>query len=73
MQQTPTVRIYQRTVKEATIKSRPGSVGQIPTESEPDPAGGIPGYYGGAVDSVIQRTIKFLRAIPTYASHGREP
>jgi peptide/nickel transport system permease protein len=27
--------------------------------------GGISGYYGGAVDSLIQRAIEFLRSIPT--------
>jgi peptide/nickel transport system permease protein len=27
--------------------------------------GGISGYYGGAVDSVIQRLIEFIRSIPT--------
>lgn len=27
--------------------------------------GGISGYYGGALDNLIQRTIEFLRAIPT--------
>jgi peptide/nickel transport system permease protein len=27
--------------------------------------GGVSGYYGGAVDNVVQRTIEFLRAIPT--------
>ena len=27
--------------------------------------GGISGYYGGAIDNLIQRTIEFLRAIPT--------
>lgn len=27
--------------------------------------GGISGYYGGAVDNIVQRTIEFLRAIPT--------
>jgi peptide/nickel transport system permease protein len=27
--------------------------------------GGISGYYGGAIDEVIQRTIEFLRSIPT--------
>jgi peptide/nickel transport system permease protein len=27
--------------------------------------GGISGYYGGAIDSLIQRTIEFLRSIPT--------
>jgi peptide/nickel transport system permease protein len=27
--------------------------------------GGISGYYGGAVDSLIQRVIEFLRSIPT--------
>jgi peptide/nickel transport system permease protein len=27
--------------------------------------GGISGYYGGAVDNVIQRLIEFLRALPT--------
>jgi len=27
--------------------------------------GGISGYYGGAVDTVIQRVIEFLRGIPT--------
>jgi peptide/nickel transport system permease protein len=27
--------------------------------------GGISGYYGGAVDNVIQRVIEFLRSVPT--------
>jgi peptide/nickel transport system permease protein len=27
--------------------------------------GGISGYYGGAIDNVIQRLIEFLRALPT--------
>jgi peptide/nickel transport system permease protein len=27
--------------------------------------GGVSGYYGGSVDNVTQRTIEFLRAIPT--------
>jgi peptide/nickel transport system permease protein len=27
--------------------------------------GGISGYYGGAIDTVIQRVIEFLRSIPT--------
>lgn len=27
--------------------------------------GGISGYYGGTVDNIVQRTIEFLRAIPT--------
>jgi peptide/nickel transport system permease protein len=27
--------------------------------------GGISGYYGGAVDNIIQRVIEFLRSIPT--------
>ena len=27
--------------------------------------GGVSGYYGGAVDNVIQRVIEFLRSIPT--------
>jgi peptide/nickel transport system permease protein len=27
--------------------------------------GGISGYYGGAIDTVIQRAIEFLRSIPT--------
>ncbi|WP_253913125.1 ABC transporter permease [Pseudoruegeria sp. HB172150] len=27
--------------------------------------GGISGYYGGFIDDIIQRTIEFLRAIPT--------
>lgn len=27
--------------------------------------GGISGYYGGAIDSIIQRVIEFLRSLPT--------
>src|SRR5207237_10334728 len=27
--------------------------------------GGISGYYGGAIDTAIQRVIEFLRSIPT--------
>jgi len=27
--------------------------------------GGISGYYGGAIDNIVQRSIEFLRAIPT--------
>ena len=27
--------------------------------------GGISGYYGGAIDNVIQRVIEFLRSLPT--------
>ena len=27
--------------------------------------GGISGYYGGAIDNIIQRLIEFLRSLPT--------
>ena len=57
--------IFSRTVHAARISLSIGLVGVALSFVLGCILGGISGYYGGAVDTVIQRIIEFLLSIPT--------
>jgi len=57
--------LFSRTVHAARISLSIGFVGVALSFVLGCVLGGISGYYGGAVDTVIQRVIEFLLSIPT--------
>ena len=57
--------IFSRVVYGARISLSIGLVGVAMSLVLGVVLGGISGYYGGAIDTVIQRVIEFLRSVPT--------
>jgi peptide/nickel transport system permease protein len=57
--------LYSRVVYGARISMSVGLVGVILSFVLGVVLGGVSGYYGGAMDTLIQRAIEFLRSMPT--------
>ncbi|MEM6430417.1 MAG: ABC transporter permease [Deinococcota bacterium] len=57
--------IFSRTIYGTRISMSIGLIGVILSLGLGILFGGISGYYGGWIDDIIQRTIEFLRSIPT--------
>lgn len=57
--------VYSRTIYGTRLSMSVGLVGVIISFLLGVVIGGISGYYGGTVDTIIQRLIEFLRSMPT--------
>jgi len=57
--------LFSRVVHGARLSLSVGLIGVILSMTLGVVLGGLSGYYGGAVDNVIQRIIEFLRSIPS--------
>jgi len=59
--------VFSRTVYGARVSLSIGLMGVIVTFVGGVLMGGISGYFGGVIDSIIQRSIDFIRSIPNLA------
>jgi peptide/nickel transport system permease protein len=57
--------VFSRTVYGARISLSIGLIGVFITVILGVVIGGISGFYGGVIDNIIQRTIEFIRSIPS--------